>query len=410
MLFKVYQKTVTLPSLLSATVHKVLAGEDKSMVMADGSLLASYLLKRQSPPSTNSGIRLKHSLDYDILKDEDLRAKLFRQRLNKQLVDHNIIVYKRRHGLGYLASRLTGTYGSTYRVLKEISLRVPKFKPKTILDFGSGVGSTYWAVDSVWGHEDKMFHSVDMSSSMLELAARLREVADLPLDSFSDLRETRFLPGLGHYDMVVAAYSLSDLSSLDMVRKTLNTLWQQTKNFLVIIENGTMAGHSILSQFRNDTLESDYDQDNSDSHNPIFAPCPHAFTCPLISEGCYFKQRTELSFIQNRDSVLKSNSYFTEKFSYLVLAKPVVIPLLEEVDPYFGRLIGPTLKRRRHVITQLCAPDGRTERKTFTKGKHSPFYKDIRRSDWGDIIKLTPPVQEVQEDIQEDIQDEIELE
>ena len=408
MLVKICQKTVTLPSSLSTATQIVLAGEDRSMVVSDASLLASYLLKRQSPPSKTSGLQLKGYLDYDIFNDERLSDKLFSQRNSKELLPYNVIVYRRRHALGYLASRLTGTYASTYRVLKEISLRVPKFSPKTILDFGSGVGCTYWAVDMVWWRVDKMYHSVDLSASMLELAARLREETGMSPGAFSDYRESRFLPGLGHYDILVAAYSLSDLPSLDLVSKTLDNLWQQTKYFLVLIENGTTAGHSILSQIRNHILNSDYHQDDPDSHNPIFAPCPHTTTCPLLTDGCYFKQRAELSYIQSRDSLyakVKKKSYFSEKFSYLVLSKPAVIPLLEETDPYFGRLVGPTLKRRRHVITQLCSPEGKTERKIFTKGKHSPLYKDIRKeSDWGDILKLTPPIRQEQKVIQDEIE------
>ena len=392
MLIKVCQKRVLLPELLSTAVRQVLVGEDKSMIIKDGSLLASYLLKRQSPPATTADIKMFRTMDYDLLKDETLGDTILKQRWTKNLLDFNLIVYKRRHALGYLVSRLTGTYASTYRVLKEISSRVPKFKPKTILDFGSGVGATYWAVHSVWGREEKLFHSVDLSGSMLELAARLREEAGFAQDSFYDLRETKFLPGLGHYDVLVAAYSLSELPSIDMIEKTLDSLWQQTKYFLVLVEYGNAAGHSILSKFRKKILETNNEED---SHNPVFSPCPHAYTCPLISEGCYFKQRTELSFVQNRDSLythIRQTSHYNEKFAYLVLAKPDIIPFLEEKDPYLGRLIGPSLKRRRHVITQFCSPEGKAERKIYTKGKHSPFYKDIRKeSEWGDLIKLTPP-------------------
>ena len=395
MLIKVCQKRVLLPELLSKAVRQVLAGEDRSMVIRDGSLLASYLLKRQPPPATTAEIKLNRTIHYDLLKDETLGETILKQRWNKSLLNFNLVMYKRRHALGYLVSRLTGTYASTYRVLKEISSRVPKFKPKTILDFGSGVGSTYWAVDSVWGREEKLYHSVDLSGNMLELAAKLREEAGIEQNSFYDMRETKFLPGLGHYDLLVAAYSLSELPSLDMIGKTLDTLWQQTKYFLVLVEYGNAAGHSILSEFRKNILEREYIQNSPDSHNPIFSPCPHAYTCPLASEGCYFKQRTELSLVQGRDSLytrIRQASHYNEKFTYLVLAKPAAIPFLEEGDPNFARLVGPTLKRRRHAITQLCSPDGKTERKIYTKGKHSLLYKDIRKeSEWGDLIKLSQP-------------------
>jgi ribosomal protein RSM22 (predicted rRNA methylase) len=52
--------------------------------------------------------------------------------------------YGKRESIAYIASRLNATYASTYRVLHEISVRCPSFHPETVLDFGSGVGTTVW--------------------------------------------------------------------------------------------------------------------------------------------------------------------------------------------------------------------------------------------------------------------------
>ena len=363
------------------------------MVLGDGSTLASYLLKRGLPPSTTTSIQMGTFLEYNILHDEFLKENIVKQRWNRSLLDYKIIVYKRRHGMGYLASRLTGTYAATYRVLKEILTRVPNFTPKTILDFGSGIGCTYWAVDSIWGREGKLFHSVDLSGSMLELAARIREEGGVELESVNDMRETKFLPGLGTYDLVVAAYSISDLPSLEMINKTLISLWNQTKHFLVLVEYGNAAGHSILAEFRKSIIEEESKKEDTESYNPVFAPCPHALKCPLMEEGCYFKQRTGLSTIQSRDALYlkkKQTRFSNEKFSYLILARPSVSQFVEQTQE-FVRLVGPTLKRKRHVITQLCASGGEIEKRIFSKSKHSSVYKYIRKkSEWGDILQLTP--------------------
>ena len=51
------------------------------------------------------------------------------------------IVYEKAHSIAYLYSRLPNTYGAMKKILHEISLRMPDFKPTSILDYGSGLGS-----------------------------------------------------------------------------------------------------------------------------------------------------------------------------------------------------------------------------------------------------------------------------
>jgi len=43
--------------------------------------------------------------------------------------------------MAYLASQFPFAYGPVQRVFKEIAARIPDFKPKTILDFGTGPGT-----------------------------------------------------------------------------------------------------------------------------------------------------------------------------------------------------------------------------------------------------------------------------
>jgi ribosomal protein RSM22 (predicted rRNA methylase) len=53
-------------------------------------------------------------------------------------------------------------------------VRVPDFTPTRVLDFGSGVGSAFWAIEAVWPRVVNQAVAVEASSSMQELANALR--------------------------------------------------------------------------------------------------------------------------------------------------------------------------------------------------------------------------------------------
>ena len=45
----------------------------------------------------------------------------------------------------YVSSRMPACYAVLYRVFDELHLHLPDFKPRTMLDFGSGPGTAIWA-------------------------------------------------------------------------------------------------------------------------------------------------------------------------------------------------------------------------------------------------------------------------
>ena len=47
------------------------------------------------------------------------------------------------------------------------------------------------------------------------------------------------------YDLVVSAFTLLELPSLENRIKTILNLWDRTKKYLVIVENGTNAGFKV---------------------------------------------------------------------------------------------------------------------------------------------------------------------
>jgi ribosomal protein RSM22 (predicted rRNA methylase) len=95
-----------------------------------------------------------------------------------------------------------------------------------------------------------------------------------------------------------------------------------------------------------------------------------------------------------------------EKFSYVVLRKEKVglgeekgdeghNRLSEEVHlewplrkEEWGRIIRSPLKKRGHVVMDVCYPDGALRRSVVTKGKEGRlplFYRAARKSQWGGL-------------------------
>ncbi|XP_028934240.1 methyltransferase-like protein 17, mitochondrial isoform X2 [Ornithorhynchus anatinus] len=292
--------------------------------------------------------------------------------------------------LVYMAARLDGTFAATSRAFHEIQKRLPDFQPRTLLDFGSGPGSVSWAAHSTWGQSLREYLCVDRSAAMLALAERL-------LKGGSDSGESRipavflrqFLPVSPkvQFDIVVAAFSLSELPSLAARSEVVSTLWRKTGRFLVLVESGTKAGHQLIMAARDLVLQGQEKTPLDPRPGHVFAPCPHDLACPHLSASrtlpCNFSQTYyPTPFGWDR-------GHGEEKFSLVILSR----------DPPPGgqrwsRVIQPVLKRPRHVHCHLCCPDGHLEHMVFTARRHGrDLYRCARASAWGDLLPVTtaPP-------------------
>jgi len=49
----------------------------------------------------------------------------------------------------YMAARMPACYAAVYKVLEEVSMRLPTFSPESMLDFGAGPGTAIWAAHEV---------------------------------------------------------------------------------------------------------------------------------------------------------------------------------------------------------------------------------------------------------------------
>lgn len=393
---------VSPPRELQAALDNVLARHAHKTLAQDGTALANYLISRKTTLSIDRKKlepRVPEGTGKTPLDTEQRGA-------------HPILRYGNKEAVSYAASRLEATYGATFRVLAEIAQRVPSFKPETLLDFGSGLGTAVWAAHQLWAESIYEFMCVDTSQEMGEMARLLRLGGQtltgntvLEKESIPGVFFRQYLPlsGKVKYDVVVAAYTLGEIPSIRWRKISLASLWRKTKEFLVLVEPGTWSGYHNILEARNFLLNStwadpeylqdssEYLQDFSDEDETtlqgghIFAPCPHSHQCPLVYGSrvpCHFAQRVQLSFAQ-KHSVLRQSGFHIEKFSYLVLQKGKKV----EVRDNPSRLLEPVKKRTRHAVCKLCCPDGQAREVVFTKSKTPDTYRAAREKRWGDLLE-----------------------
>ncbi|XP_034412078.1 methyltransferase-like protein 17, mitochondrial isoform X2 [Cyclopterus lumpus] len=333
-------------------------------------------------------------MDEELLEDR-IKKKVFSE-LRKTTYHWTPMKYDEELAVVYMAARLAGGYAAVRRAMNEILKRDPSFAPQTLLDFGSGLGTVVWASHSCWGDTLKEMVCVDSSGPMNVLAERLLKGDDERAEPhIKQVYFRQFLPVSPkvQFDVVAAAFTLSELLNAKDREEAVMTLWRKTSSYLVLVENGTKDGHQMLMEARA-TLLKKQDKIVHDSRPAsVFAPCPHELTCPKLA----LKPTTPCNFQQKYTPLPLPghNERQTEKFSYLIVSRTEPAEAEGEgVD--WARLIAPVQSRSRHVHCRMCCPDGRLQHLVVTARKQSrDVYRCARSSDWGDQL---PIIQRVDDD------------
>ncbi|KAI4902057.1 hypothetical protein NFI96_027390 [Prochilodus magdalenae] len=323
--------------------------------------------------------------------DPNFEAKIKKKVLSelRKLTYHWMpLRYDAELGVVYMAARLSGGYAAIMRALNEIKKRDPSFAPRTLLDFGSGLGTALWASHTHWGDSLKEYVCVDASAAMNRLAEQLLTGgSETNHPHIKHVYFRQFLPVSPKVqsDLVVAAFSLSELASQQERQDTVLTLWRKTSSYLVLIENGTKEGHRILMQAR-DVLLKKEERVIHDSRRPVvFAPCTHEQTCPKLLK----QPVVPCNFLQPYHPLpLPGNSEKEEeRFSYLIVSREEREKPEEGVD--WGRLTAQVHRRTRHVQCQICCSSGELKQLAVTKRHHGrDMYRCARSSDWGDRLPI----------------------
>ena len=412
--------TVNLPSYLELAAKRAISRHLTQKFREDAFKMNRRMYHLDLPEETEDLIQRKRDItekvianeppvELSTLNDDEIqfikrkREKKINSLLNVTRPSWKEITYNEYDSHVYLGSRLGANYSTIKYVMNEIRLANPLFKPKTLFDFGSGHGTTMFAVNDVWPNSVSEHFNVDISPSMNELATfLLRGGKESNPMIYNGVYFREYLPLSSQvkYDLVVSAFTLMELPSRAARVHAIESLWQKTHDMLVIIESGTkssfsvinevrslildMTGHDVTNTYYEDTDETgvkEYDwKDAPTSH--IVAPCPHHMTCPRMFTGgpllcCFHVNYHPLDIGQQRKEIQE------ERFCYIVLRKGTS----DMKKPLWPRINQTVIKNSGHIICRACCPDGGQKSITLTKAKHKGnMYNCAKSSKWGDLL------------------------
>lgn len=298
-------KPVSLPEGIKKSISNMLSGETpKKQMLREAQPLERYLMGRRVPVEKTEFFdkrhdvmnEVKNNLEIDIeslpQEEQDSWKKAIDdkvdQLLKKKLYSWSQIDFTKYMSQLYLVTRSAAEYAVVYNTFQDICKRT-NFVPKTVFDYGAGMGTVIWAANSIWGSSIKEYYCVDSSSHMNTLSEEILKRSEP--DILKRIFYRQFLPSSSDIksDLVVSSYSLLELPSIQSRLDTVINLWKRTGKYLVLIEFGSEGGFKVLNEARTNILA--HLEKNSTENEPsyIFAPCPHHSPCPRSEEKCYFE-------------------------------------------------------------------------------------------------------------------------
>ncbi|KAK4884246.1 hypothetical protein RN001_000517 [Aquatica leii] len=397
-------KTIHVPNNIIGSIQNILEDHPAKSVIEDCKILIRYLKARLTPVEKNHINVIKREVTQEILNkynldtaSEEKKEKLLlglngkiQERLKQKIYNWTPIQYNEYNSLLYLLGRFAPDYAALVRVLYEISIKDLQFKPRSLFDFGSGVGTVTWAAKNYWDKNLFEYFNVDSSAHMNDLAQlMLKGGRGTTQVNLKGVFYRQFLPANNiAYDLVVCSYSLLELPSRRARLQTILNLWNKTSQYLVVVEQGSNAGFQIVNEVREFILNIK----DGINQGYVFSPCPHDASCPRIlydDTPCNFEVSYASLPLGAASKICK------ERYCYIVLKKGS----RNEDDPQWPRIVREPLVRSRHTICRLCTKEGKLDEIIFTASKHGKVtYHCARSSKWGDLLPISVDIKEIKDD------------
>ncbi|KAJ2758513.1 37S ribosomal protein S22 [Coemansia sp. BCRC 34490] len=347
----------------------------------------------------------------------------------------HVLEFGRYETDAYVATIVPATYGPVFNVLLELADRLPGFAPTSVLDFGCGPAPVLWAAQEIWGPVAR-YLGVDVSEDMLQSAESLAASVPRHLRA-QNIEFARYLAplppaptgtGSGRFDLVVAAFTLSDLASDAMRKSTVETLWRRTSDTLVLIDRGSPNAARMIGDARTQLLalerkaaagggggssaERAEGEPAVDIHT--FAPFANDLPDPTdrTTAWIHFSQRVQRPMCTMLTKKSKTNVEDL-RYTYVIMRRgqrpppPEAIQAREEAPAalrgggvprdqlaraahHWARAVLPPIKRKGHVIVDVVTREAALQRWTFTRSHDRSAYRDARKARWGDLIPHLP--------------------
>jgi ribosomal protein RSM22 (predicted rRNA methylase) len=250
-----------LPETLQSALNRILKGYPRHQLRQDVSKLAESYAKMTKVSAES------------LLESNFEKSSVWSEADRQALVEFSspAVEYGPKETYAYIASQLPFMFAPLENVFAEIVRRIPGFAPKSMLDFGSGPGTAIIAAQKHWNSCLQEIMAVEISQSMLEISAEIIKDHDNLADRVELRRYMAMNPNRPKYNLVVSSVVLSELADDHLRQQSVDHLWQQTDDILVLIDRGNAEGFRILRNAR-DWLIKDSEKSNAKLH--IVAPVP----------------------------------------------------------------------------------------------------------------------------------------
>jgi ribosomal protein RSM22 (predicted rRNA methylase) len=269
--------------------------------------------------------------------------------------------------LAYALARMPATYAAVAASLNALYEIRPEFSPASLLDVGAGPGTASFAAAEAFPSLES-FALLDRNNSLRALCLQFAS-GNVRFDAlaYTQAEAGTNLTQAAAADLVVASYLIGELGEPERHELTA-TMWEKTRDTLLIIEPGTPAGYARIIAARAQLIALG---------GNVAAPCPHDAPCPLTPpDWCHFAQRLARSRA-HKDIKGAELPFEDEKFSYIALtrAPPARHPARVLAEPAVGKV---------EVAAKLCTGSGLVMAKVPRRDKRA--YAQARRWRWGDAV------------------------
>ena len=255
--------------------------------------------------------------------------------------------------LSYALTRMPATFEVIANVLNKLPTNC-----QSMIDVGAGTGAGAWAV--LQGGYAQNILCLEREPAMLDLGQLLLSETYPEVEwKLFDLVTQEIAQ---RADIVLSSYVLNELADVNRLR-AVEKMWQATKRYLIIIDNGTPDAFDMMKKIRSYLIELG---------GFVVAPCPCAGACP--NSWCHFTTRVARTKVHK---FLKEGQapFEDEKFTYLIFSKTPEAVLRSRV------LRHPKIEKGK-ISLELCSAAGIVE-KTISK-KDGNLFKKARKLNAGD--------------------------
>jgi ribosomal protein RSM22 (predicted rRNA methylase) len=340
--------------------------------------LKFQLSKRKSSKNKEDSSKDPDNVNENKMKEKDEQVRL--------------VDYDQNSVIAYLARKFPETYNITHRLIHEIKLKFPDFKPSSFLDYGAGLSPTGHAVFENFQSIEMLF-AIEPNMYMRKLGKYMSK--DIEQFSWGEsIHETNFLGKNKKFDFINCSFVLEEVSSPEERKLIIETLFERTSDngFITIVLPGSPMGFRFLNDIREMVIKKERSELN------IIAPCPHHLECPLARNArtwCRFEQSWPRYPTNILPKLSNEQTLINSRFCYLTIKKGSVITSLDQVKTlqdesfFWERIIKPTKKKGGHNIVTLCNSKGRIEKRITARSHEPEFgYRESKFMRWGDLWKF----------------------